>query len=211
MYLSARYAQKSWIKSNRIPYFVCFFATSSIISQILITICYTNIIGIWCDKIIVTISVVFAWKQYRRLNMVLQWSIVDLSVSGDVELLEKHVRMKRRFNRIFITIWIGVSCMVVANYISLISHTTEFIIRLYNYPFTERLLCDTSNDSHLHLYAFSVLYLMEASIVLIGSLFIFVPYTGYGLCTMFVILWRLLKGKTGYRTHFPVQLIAPLI
>ena len=52
---------------------------------------------------------------------------------------------------------------------------------------------------------------METSIVLIGSLFIFVPYTGYGLCTMFVILWRLLKGKTGYRTHFPVQLIVPLI
>ena len=62
MYLSARYAQKSWIKSNRIRYWICFFLLGSITSQILIIICYTNIIGIWCDKIIVTISVVFAWK-----------------------------------------------------------------------------------------------------------------------------------------------------
>ena len=50
-YLSARYAQKSWIKSSRIPFCICFFLLSSIASQILVTICYTHIIGIWCDII----------------------------------------------------------------------------------------------------------------------------------------------------------------
>ena len=77
MYLSARYAQKSWITSNRIPYWICFFSFSSIVAQILVMICYTSIIGIWCDKIVVTLSMIFAWKQYRKLNMVIQWSIVD--------------------------------------------------------------------------------------------------------------------------------------
>ena len=124
MYLSARYAQKSWIKSKGISYWICFFLLSSIAAQILITICYTFIIGIWCDTMLVTLSVVFAWKQYRKLNMVLQWSIVDLRVSGDTELLERHVRMKRRFNRIFTAMWIGVYFLLAASYISLISQKT---------------------------------------------------------------------------------------
>ena len=107
MYLSARYAQKSWIKSNRIPYWICFFLLSSSTAQVLVNICDTYIIGMWLDKIVVTLSVLFAWKQYRKLNMVIQWSIVDLRVSGNIELLEKQVRMKRRFNRIFTTICMG--------------------------------------------------------------------------------------------------------
>ena len=68
-------------------------------AQILVIICDTYIIGIWLDNIVVALSVLFAWKQYRKLNMVIQWSIVDLRVSGNIELLEKQVRMKRRFNR----------------------------------------------------------------------------------------------------------------
>ena len=66
MYLSARYAQKSWITSNKIPNWICFFVLSSIATQILVIICYTHIIGIWCDKILFTVSVIFAWKQYKR-------------------------------------------------------------------------------------------------------------------------------------------------
>ena len=81
MYLSARYTQISWITSKRIPLWIGFFLPISVFTQILVTICYTNIIGIWCDGIITTLSVIFAWKQYRKLNMVIQWSIVDLRVS----------------------------------------------------------------------------------------------------------------------------------
>ena len=211
MYLSARYAQKSWIKSNRIPYWICFFSLSSIASQILIIICYTHIIGMWCDMMLVTLAAIFAWKQYRKFNMILQWSIVDLRVSGDIELLNKHVRIKHRFNRIFTNIWIGVSCFLVSNLISLISQTTNFVLHIYNDSFTDELLCITSSESHLDLYAFTILYSMEALIGFIGCLFIFIPYIGYGLYTMCILLWRLLKGKTGYRTHFHVQLISPLI
>ena len=207
MYLSARYAPKSWMKSNKIPYWICFFLLSSIASQILVSICYTFIIGIWCDKILVTLSVIFALKQYRKLNMVLQWSIVDLRVSGDIELLEKHVRMKRRFNRICTTIWIGVSFALVADLIGLISHTTYFILRVHNHPFTDRLLCPSQLEPNYSRIVYSIAELE----VLVGSFFFFIPYVGYGVSTMCVLLWRLSKGKTGYRTHFHVDLTEPLI
>ena len=209
MYLSARYAQKSWITSNRIPYWICFFLLSSSTAQVLVNICDTYIIGIWCDKIVVTLSVLFAWKQYRKLNMVIQWSIVDLRVSGNIELLEKQVRMKRRFNRIFTTIWIGVPCLLVANFITLISQTTHLIHRMDNHSFTEALLCPSKFEANDPID----IYLIKEIITTIGCLFICIPYVGYGLCTMFVILWRLFKGKTGYRTHFHVHdmLTKPLI
>ena len=211
MYLSARYAQKSWIKSNRTPYWISFFLFSSIASQILDTICYTHIIGMWCDMILVTLSVIFAWKQYRKLNMVLQWSIVDLRVKGDIELLDRHVRMKRRFNRIFTAIWIGMSCVLVADFTDLISQTTQITLGMYNHPFIDNCGCGTSTHSDFVSYIFSFLYLMEGSFSIIGFFIFFIPYIGFGLCTMFVLLWRLFKGKTGYRTHFHVQLTDPLI
>ena len=210
-YLSAKYTQISWIKSNRIPYWISFFLFSSIVSQILVTICYTFIIGIWCDVIVVTLSVIFAWKQYRKLNMVLQWSIVDLRVKGDVELLDRHVRMKRRFNRIFTAIWIGMSCVLVADFTDLISQTTQITLGMYNHPFIDNCGCGTSTHSDFVSYIFSFLYLMEGSFSIIGFFIFFIPYIGFGLCTMFVLLWRLFKGKTGYRTHFHVQLTDPLI
>ena len=211
MYLSARYAQKSWIKSNRIPYWICFFLFSSIASQILDTICYTYIIGMWCDIILVTVSVIFAWKQYRKLDMVLQWSIVDLRVNGDIELLDRHVRMKRRFNRIFTTIWIGVSFELVAFFIDNVFRTTHILLHSYNHLFIDISLYDDISHSHFDSFVFALVYWLEVSITLLGLLIFFVPYIGYGLCTMYVLLWRLFKGKTGYRTHFHVQLTDPLV
>ena len=60
MHLSARYAQKSWITSDRIPYWICFFLLSSSTAQVLVNICDTYIIGMWLDNIVVTLSVLFA-------------------------------------------------------------------------------------------------------------------------------------------------------
>ena len=182
MYLSARYAQKSWIKSNRTPYWISFFLFSSIASQILDTICYTHIIGMWCDMILVTLSVIFAWKQYRKLNMVLQWSIVDLRVNGDIELLDRHVRMKRQFNRIFTAIWIGISFLSVALFVSVIARTTKFILHISNQPFTERLLCNTTHISYFDSNAFVFADLVVDILGLLGMLFVSIFYIGYGLC-----------------------------
>ena len=199
-YLAARYAHKSWITSKQIPYWICFFLLSSIATQILVIIRYTYIIGIWCGVILLSVSVIFAWKQYKQLDMVIQWSIVDLRVSGNIGLLEKHVRMKRRFNRIFTTIWTGISFGLVTYYIVAISKTSHIFLFMYS-----------QSNSRFELYAFALVYWIEVSFSLLGSLFFIFPYIGYGLCTMFVLLWRLFKGKTGYKTHFHVQLTTPLI
>ena len=72
MYLVARQARISWIKSNTIRYWICFFLLCWIATQILITVCYTSIIGEWLDRILLGIVLVFAWKQYRKLDMVIQ-------------------------------------------------------------------------------------------------------------------------------------------
>ena len=213
MYLSARYAQKSWIKSYRIPIWICFFLLGSIAAQFLVTICYTHFIGMCCSILLVALSVIFAWKQYRKLNMVIQWSIVDLSVSGNIELLEKHVRMKRRFNRIWTTIWIGVSCILVANFIYGITQTTRIILHLHDHSFTDVFFYGIPSHSHYYpeSYTISFLYLMKVFLTIMGVLIFSIPYIGYGLCTMFVLLWRLFRGKTGYRTHFHVEISRPLV
>ena len=161
----------------------------------------------WCDEIINVVCMIFAWKQYRKLDMVLQWFIVDLRVSGEMELLEKHIKMKRRFNRIFTTIWIGVSCVVVAGSIYLICYTILFILHMDNFSFTDRF----SNTSKFELLYTTIVFSITECILLVGFLFFVIPYIGYGLCTMYVLLWRLFKGKTGYRTHFPVHLTKSLI
>ena len=205
MYLSARYAQKSWIKSNKIPCCICFFSLSSIASQILITICYTYIIGIWCDKILITLSVIFAWKQYRKLNLVIQWSIVDLRVNGDIKLLEEHIIMKRDLTEYFQQY--GVSCALIANFIGLICHTTQFILLMSGHSLSNRLLRPSEFESHI----VRIVCLIAEFIVIVGSIFSFIPYIGYGFYTMFALLWRLFKGKTGYRTHFHAHLTEPLI
>ena len=109
--------------------------------------------------------------------------------------------MKRRFNRIFTAIWVGVSCALVANYIPLISQTTHILHNMGNQSFTDILICPSKVETKY----VTILNWIEDIMTTIGSLFFFIPYIGYGICTMFVILWRLFKWKTGYRTHFHVH------
>ena len=210
-YLSARYAHKSWIKSEKFPYWICFFLFSSIAGLILLTVCYTYIVGVWFNNIIYLASVIYPWKQYRKLNMVLQWSVVDLRVSGHKKSLEYYVRMKRRFNRILTTVFIGSSLILFYNFITLITQTTRFILRMYNHVFIDSLLCSYLIEPDLDSVVFQILYVFASILMILAFSITFIPYIGYGLFTMCVILWRLFRGKTGYRTHFHVQLTRPLI
>ena len=210
-YLSARYAHKSWIKSEKFPYWICFFLFSSIAGQILLTVCYTNIVGAWFIMILGFASVIYLWKQYRKLNMVLQWFVVDLRVSGHKKSLEYYVRMKRRFNRILMTVFTGSSLILFSSIIALLTQTTEFLLRMYNHVFTDSLLCSDLIEPDLDSVVFPILDVFASILMTLALSIIYIPYIGYGLFTMCVILWRLLRGKTGYRTHFPVQLTRPLI
>ena len=213
MYLAARQARIRWIKSNTIPYWICFFLLCSIATQILITVCYTSIIGEWLDRLLTGIVVIFAWKQYRKLDMVIQWSIVDLRVRGDIVLLDKHVRMKRFFNKTFEIIWIGALLVFSSKIIQAIRRTTQIILHPNNDQVLILFTCEfeNSNYSNPDLSVITILFGLEYFLSATGCFIFFIPYIGYGLKKMFITIWRLFRGKSGFRTRFSYQLNAPLI
>ena len=211
MYLSARYARKSWIKSNSIPYWICFFFLSSILTQFLISICYTSVIGVWCESLLLTLSIIFAWKQYRKLNMVMNWMIVDLQIEGRKRLLLKQIRTKRIFNRTFTVIWIALFFVLAYQIIHSISQTTLVLLPTKYDSFLFLPLSCVISQISTNVNNNRIINFIEISLGIIGAFIFFIPYTCCGYVTMYVTLWRLCKGTTGYRTHFHNQLYAPLI
>ena len=210
MYLAARYAQKSWIKSNTMMYWIWFFVINTIISQILVTICYTNIIGLWYDAILTTLVLIFAWKQYRKLNMVIQWSIVDLQVSKHYKMQTNQIIVKRIYNRIFTIIWIGTGFILASEYLEALSNTIQTLSHIEATVYSSLCISSKPSNRDFSLVRIILLYI-ETSCAVIGCLILFLPYTCCGLTTMSVMLWRLLRGRTGYRTRFTVQLYTPLM
>ena len=201
MYLAARHAHKSWITSNEIPYLISFFFVIVVITQIISSICSTELIGLWCYKLILTASLIIAWKQYKKLCMVINWSIVDLSISRNHPLLKRQVRMKQRFKNIFSVLWIGMFLLVISEVLGAILITVEITLSTNNDFYSS--LCDSPHFSNPEYYNFLViLFCIFLTIGTIGGACIFIPYIGFGLSTMCVILWRLFRGKTGYKTHY---------
>ena len=213
MYLAARQARLRWIKSNTIPYWICFFLLCSIVTQILITVCYTSIIGEWIEILLIGIALTFVWKQYRKLDMVIQWSIVDLGVRRSTKSLEKRIIMKRSFNRIFKILCIGALLMFSAEIIRPILGTMELILRPNSGTVLIFSICefDTSNYSNPDSTVIRILFLLEGFLGVTGCLFFFAPYAGYGLKSMLITLWRLFRGKSGFKTRFSNPLYATLI
>ncbi|KAI6647897.1 hypothetical protein LOD99_8358 [Oopsacas minuta] len=212
MYLAARQAQKSWVKANRIPIIICIFLLCSTAIQIMVSISYIRIIGLWFDQVLVSIALMFAFKQYRKLKMVINWTIIDLQVMQRKKLLTEQIRMKRVFTITFCFIWIGALTILASDYIRAISRTIQVISREYDASVFYLSLCENSTYSHPDIgKGITILTGIDVLLGTIGCLIIFIPYTGYGLITMFVIQWRLCRGMTGYRTHFKNPLYAPLI
>ena len=96
MYLAARQAKLSWMKSNKIPYLIVFFLISFILTQLVSGIDFIGIlIGNLCYTLLLTFAILYLVKQYRKLLM------VDLKISGNNHLLQIQIQMKRKFSRIF--------------------------------------------------------------------------------------------------------------
>ena len=203
MYLAARQAKLSWMKSNKIPYLIVFFLISFIITQTISGI-YSPIHILICDlcyTLLLTFALLFLVKQYRKLLMVINWSIVDLQISGNIYLLQKQIQMKHRFIRIFKLYFVGYFLVLPAVIMGL---TINVGLIFFEQQESSRIL-----DVYKKVY--HVFYLINMITALIGSMVIFLPYIGFGFSTMCVILWRLINGKTGYETHFTYSLNTPLI
>ena len=213
MYLAERFAQKSWIKSNKIPYIIVFFMISEFGIQISTFFCAMKIIALWCEKFFLILSLLFAIKQYRKLLVIINWSIIDLKVSRNYPLMERQINTKRMFTRLFTFFWIGVFLLVLSDFIGTILYTLMIVLRENTTSgFRYLSLCEESHSFNPQIYLiFSIIHCTALVIGTVGASFLFIPYIGFGLSTMCVILWRLIRGKTGYKTHFHNDLYAPLI
>ena len=213
MYLAERFAKQSWIKSTKIPYLICSLLVCEILAQILGSFCITHIIGMWCEKFLLIISLLIAFKHYRKLMMIINWSILDLKISKNYLLLEKQVKMKQFSSKVSTLVCIGAILLITAQIMETISLTLLIITRVNTFTSLLYLsLCETSHFviPQMHLI-FTIFHLIDLIFSVLGALILTIPYIGYGLFTMCVIMWRLVRGKTGFKTHFHNDLRTSLI
>ena len=211
MYLASRQARTSWIKSTRIPYLIGFFLICCVIIEILASFCSSHIIADWLSAILITVSLIIAFKQYKMLKMVINWSIVDLDVSQRKKLMEKQLKLKKHFTRIFTCIFAGYLSLLICSYLMTIFHTLVISFRENDSSYRLSLCHKPEFSNSTFTIILSIIFYTKFVFELIGISCIFIPYIGYGLSTMYVVLWRLLKGRTGYRTHFHNELSKRLI
>ena len=212
MYLAARIGRKSWIKSNRIPHLIVFFLVCSIINHLLASFCSSLIVSHWITVLLVIASVCIALKQYRKLKMVMGWTIVDLYVCRKKTSMAKQVKIRRRFTRLFTLIWTGIFLLSLDQFLGTIIKTLMLIFRQKNTTSFDISLCEsiyflTPTFKDILFALFACKFVLGG----VGASFIFISYIGYGLFTMCIMLWRLYRGKTEYKTHYHNEIYAPLI
>ena len=209
MYLANRFSQCSWITSDNIPYLISLFILYQVVYQIIALFCSFLIIAEFANVFLLTVSTLFALKQYRKLLMVINWTIVELRVSGNNLLLKKQIKSKKIFIQVFTFIWIGSILVAVYYFIQFLLLLVLIVSQSYSSFEIDISLC---KDSHTHIPViadiFYILIIANKILFFIGIVIIYTPYIGYGLSTMFVILRRLYTGKSAYRTHYRNPLYA---
>ena len=213
MYLSERFARKSWIKSDNIPFLIGFFLVLEIEIHFLTLFCVVEIIAMWCYKLLLLIAFLIANKEYKKLVSIIDWSIIDLQVSRNYQLLERQLSSKRKMVHLFTYIWTGIILMIISDFVGSFLFTLSMVLQGDNSSaFQYASLCVKEHfvNPEIHIIL-SIISYADLVIGLIGVSFILIPYTGYGLSKMCIVLWRLIRGKTGYRTHFHNDLDAPII
>ena len=207
-YLAGRYTQITWVKSNNISRIIGIFVIYSVVNQFLVVFDLIEIIVLlkWLSTLLFTLSLIFALKGYMKLCMVINWTIVDLKVRGNKpKLVARHITMKRKSTRIFTVTMIGVFTILFAQYIQDTLITVWLMVQR-NFS-VESLLQGNPHETIVIIDILNIIRPVGYYISTIGILLMSVPYTGYGLATMFTVAWRLYKGKSGYRTHFPNRLL----
>ena len=209
MYLANRLSQCSWITSDNIPYLISLFILYQVVYQIIALFCSFLIIAEFANVFLFTVSTLFALKEYRKLLMVINWTIVDLRVSGNNLLLRKQIKSKKIFIQVFTFIWIGSILVLAYQFIRFFLFLVLIVSQSYSSSEIDISLCQ---DSHMHIPViadiFYILNIANKILIIIGIVLIYTPYIGYGLSTMFVVLRRLYTGKSAYRTHYRNPLYA---
>ena len=201
-YLAARYANKSWIQATHIPYYIGIVVITLLIMQVCAMICSLTIImrfGYWIFQSIMFIMLI---KQSKKLKMVLNWTIVDLRISRRIRTLRlKLERENRKFSRLLYVLYTGVflllSSELIPNIIILVTVVKQ------NIGNTDPNLCSINEDEFDATdYTKLLTNSMSNHICYVGISLIVIPYIFAAYYTMCVAVWRRVRGKTGYRTHF---------
>ena len=206
-YLTARYARKSWIKHNKIPYIITLTVAFIILTQISSLFCFLRVIVRWIHLLVLILVLAFGIHQSRKLRMVIKWTLVDLEISqNNLKQLNKLKKMILNF-RIYITAyWIGCICIFFSVLGANINLTTQIVLqnilaKQHNYS-----LCTNESDSHLPRYIEICLLVVENIACLLGYFLVYVPYSVFGYYTMSVLIWRRVTGRAEYYTRYSVYL-----
>ena len=209
-FLATKYAQKSWISSNIVAGVIAIFLLYNTVNQIMASFCSILIISMWFNTLLMTVAAIFVVKEYRQLCMVITWTIVDLSVSKNLPLQKRQINMKRNFQRVFWFILIGLMLVITFQYMEHLLITVGIVSRIFNSSNFDISLCEDSQYSAFEKSnVYALLFRINEIIVGVALLIFYTPYIGYGLSTMYIIIWRRVTGKTGYKTHYHNQLYDP--
>ena len=208
-YLTARYARKSWIKHNKIPYIITLTVAFIILTQILSLFCFLTLIVRWVHLLVLVLVLAFGIHQSRKLRMVINWTLVDLEISqNDRKLLNKFKRMNKRLSIFFAIFWLGCVCLLLLICSINMRITLELTLQLIYQ--TDYSLCNLHNVM-IPTYILAPLRCFQIISSMVGFLLVYLPYLLIGFGRMSVMTWLCIKGRTGYQTHFHVHLKAPLL
>ena len=202
IYLSSRYAHKSWIESTNIGYYLGITVVSIVIIQLCTLICILTVITRLIHCVIEAILFVLLIKHSRRLKMVVNWTIVDLKISKTKKALcKKLTRMQKSFVRFLSILWIGILFLFLTDILS-------SVLIVFNIAW-DNIYFESSNFNFCkirhHPIADDITTTVNLLLFLffyIGATCIIIPYTVTGLYKMSIVIWRRVKGQTGYKTKF---------
>ena len=201
-YLTARYANKSWIQASRIPYYFGIVVITLLIMQVCALICSLTIVtrfGYWIFHDILFLLFI---RQSKKLRMVLNWTIVDLRISKRNRTLRlKLEREIRKFTRLLHMIGTGVFLLLMSEFISDV--ITLVVVVKQNMESTDPNLCSIIEEK-FDAPDISILLTntISNSIFTVGISLVIIPYVFVAYYTLCIAVWRRVRGRTGYRTHF---------
>ncbi|KAI6661300.1 hypothetical protein LOD99_10025 [Oopsacas minuta] len=211
-YLTARYSRKSWIKHNRIPYFITLIILVIIVTHLSTLVCALTLIVRIIHWIVSIIVLAIAIQQSRRLRMVLNWTIVDLEISkNNPRLLKMFKQRNKQLKMIFLVIWLGCFFILISFLIDTVEIGTQFLLQLITEEKINYNSFCTLQKNYIPIHIFEGFSILALLFTFFGLVFALMLYFICGFGTMLVVIWFRIRGKTGYKTHFPNPLRKPLV
>ena len=204
-YLAARYARLSWIKSNTIPYFIFI---SVLIIVIINVLKFVNLLLFPSECILWVFEVVLLglmFREFRKLLIVMNWSCIDLSIAQNQPILLRTAKLTiKRFKKLIIILWIGIFLFVFYHFLHIsISSIEIFLNFVYNDP--EKLNFYKLNPQYIPLPVIIVISQLSWISISVAFLAVSLPLYINTFYIVYVIIWRCVKGKSGFKTHFSYQ------